>query len=194
MPPGRKRGRHCEKYRPCFGAFCKKGDTVKSAALFFCPNFMKWEGVHANTAKVSKRSQNRCYGRADIPAPALPPHIPPEKRSKWRRQPHIFLKNLPSLTETFLGQISGDSAIRRIKIDGTSDLKNILYFELTTKDMDGNENVYQLELSLTEITKSDGDYSAYPAGAARYALAGKNFLSYTKTFFRYFQVGKSKIF
>ena len=56
-----------------------------------------------------------------------------------------------------LGQISGDSAIRRIKIDGTSDLKNILYFELTTKDMDGNENVYQLELSLTEITKSDGD-------------------------------------
>ena len=56
-----------------------------------------------------------------------------------------------------LGQISGDSAIRRIKIDDTSDLKNILYFELTTKDMDGNENVYQLELSLTEITKSDGD-------------------------------------
>ena len=24
MPPGRKRGRHCEKYRPCFGAFCKR--------------------------------------------------------------------------------------------------------------------------------------------------------------------------
>ena len=56
-----------------------------------------------------------------------------------------------------LGQISGNSTIRRIKIDGTSDLKNILYFELTAKDMDGNENVYQLELSLTEITKSDGD-------------------------------------
>lgn len=56
-----------------------------------------------------------------------------------------------------LGQISGDSAIRRIKIDGTSDLKNILHFELTTKDRDGNENVYQLELSLTEITKSNGD-------------------------------------
>ena len=37
-----------------------------------------------------------------FPAPALPPHIPPEKQSKWRRQPHIFLKNLPSLTETFL--------------------------------------------------------------------------------------------
>ena len=37
-----------------------------------------------------------------FPAPALPPYIPPEKRSKWRRQPHIFLKNLPSLTGTFL--------------------------------------------------------------------------------------------
>lgn len=52
-----------------------------------------------------------------------------------------------------LGQISGDSAIRRIKIDDTSDLKNILYFELTTKDRDGKENVYQLQLSLSEITK-----------------------------------------
>ena len=56
-----------------------------------------------------------------------------------------------------LGQISGDSAIRRIQIDDTSDLKNILYFELTTKDRDGKENVYQLQLPLTEITKSNGD-------------------------------------
>ena len=51
-----------------------------------------------------------------------------------------------------LGQISGDSAISRIKIDDTSDLKNILYFELTTKDRDGKENVYLLQLPLTEIT------------------------------------------
>ena len=51
-----------------------------------------------------------------------------------------------------LGQISGDSAIRRIQIDDTSDLKNILYFELTTKDRDGKENVYLLQLPLTEIT------------------------------------------
>lgn len=35
--------------------------------------------------------------------------------------------------------------------------KNILHFELTTKDRNGKENVYQLKLSLTEITKSDGD-------------------------------------
>ena len=33
---------------------------------------------------------------------ALPPHIPPEKQSKWRRQAHIFLKNLLLLTGTFL--------------------------------------------------------------------------------------------
>ena len=56
-----------------------------------------------------------------------------------------------------LGQISGNSTIRRIKIDDTSDLENILHFELTTKDRNGKENVYQLQLSLTEITKSDGD-------------------------------------
>ena len=56
-----------------------------------------------------------------------------------------------------LGQISGNSTIRRIKIDDTSDLENILHFELTTKDRNGKENVYQLKLSLTEITKSDGD-------------------------------------
>ena len=56
-----------------------------------------------------------------------------------------------------LGQISGDSAIRRIKIDDTSDLKNILYFELTTKDRDGKENVYQLQLSLSEITKNNSE-------------------------------------
>ena len=56
-----------------------------------------------------------------------------------------------------LGQVSGDSMIRRIKIDDTSDLKNILYFELATKDKDGKESVYQLQMSLTEITEN-ADY------------------------------------
>jgi len=56
-----------------------------------------------------------------------------------------------------LGQVSGNSAIGRIKIDGTSDLKGILYFELTTKDRNGNENVCQLQLPLTEITKNNGN-------------------------------------
>lgn len=53
-----------------------------------------------------------------------------------------------------LGQVSGDSIISRIKIDDTSDLNNILYFELTTKDKNGKESVYQLQLSLKEITKN----------------------------------------
>ena len=73
----------------------------------------------------------------------------------------IFSNNVVDMTgdtvnvSSDLGQISGDSAIRRIKIDDTSDLKNILYFELTTKDRDGKENVYQLQLSLTEITENN---------------------------------------
>ena len=56
-----------------------------------------------------------------------------------------------------LGQISGDSIIRRIKIDGVNDLENVLYFELTTKNKNGEENVYPLQMSLTKITKNAGD-------------------------------------
>ena len=56
-----------------------------------------------------------------------------------------------------LGQISGDSTLRRIKIDDTNDLNGMLYFELTTKDKYGTENVYQLQMALTEITKNDGN-------------------------------------
>ena len=56
-----------------------------------------------------------------------------------------------------LGQISGDSTLRRIKIDDTNDLNGTLYFELTTKDKYGMENVYQLQMALTEITKNDGN-------------------------------------
>lgn len=56
-----------------------------------------------------------------------------------------------------LGQISGDSTFRRIKIDDTNDLNGTLYFELTTKDKYGMENVYQLQMALTEITKNDGN-------------------------------------
>ena len=56
-----------------------------------------------------------------------------------------------------LGQISGDSTLRRIKIDDTNDLNGTLYFELTTKDKYGTENVYQLQMALTEITKNNGN-------------------------------------
>lgn len=45
----------------------------------------------------------------------------------------------------------------RIKIDDTNDLNGMLYFELTTKDKYGTENVYQLQMALTEITKNNGN-------------------------------------
>ena len=60
-----------------------KGDTVKGAALFCCQKFLKWEGVHANTAKVSKRSHNRCYGRADNHHQKS---LPPKEREKRKRE------------------------------------------------------------------------------------------------------------
>lgn len=53
-----------------------------------------------------------------------------------------------------LGQISGDSTIRRINIDDANDLENTLYFELAVKDKNGKESVYQLQMSLTEITQN----------------------------------------
>lgn len=56
-----------------------------------------------------------------------------------------------------LGQISGDSTLRRINIDDTNDFNGTLYFELTTKDKYGKENVYQLQMALTEITKNNGN-------------------------------------
>ena len=56
-----------------------------------------------------------------------------------------------------LGQISGDSILRKTNIDDTNDLNGTLYFELTTKDKYGTENVYQLQMALTEITKNDGN-------------------------------------
>ena len=56
-----------------------------------------------------------------------------------------------------LGQISGNTTLRRIKIDDANDLENTLYFELAAKDKNGKESVYQLQMSLTEITKNDGN-------------------------------------
>lgn len=41
--------------------------------------------------------------------------------------------------------------------NGIIDLNGTLYFELTTKDKYGTENVYQLQMALTEITKNDGN-------------------------------------
>ena len=46
--------------------------------------------------------------------------------------------------------------IRQKKLFGKTVL-DVLYFELTTKNKNGEENVYQLQMSLTEITKNAGD-------------------------------------
>lgn len=46
--------------------------------------------------------------------------------------------------------------IRQKKLFGKT-VFDVLYFELTTKNKNGEENVYQLQMSLTEITKNAGD-------------------------------------
>ena len=51
-----------------------------------------------------------------------------------------------------LGQISGDSAIR----SNVNGLGNNLYFGLITKNKNGEENVYQLQMSLTETENAVG--------------------------------------
>ena len=48
------------------------------------------------------------------------------------------------------GKISGD-VLKRAEED---DLQNNLYFELKTTNLDGEENIYQLQLTVTEITKT----------------------------------------
>lgn len=49
-----------------------------------------------------------------------------------------------------LGKISGDNIISSTKID--DDLSNNLYFELVTINTQGEKSVYQLQMSLSEIT------------------------------------------
>ena len=51
-----------------------------------------------------------------------------------------------------LGQISGDSIIR----SNVNGLGNNLYFGLITKNKNGEENVYQLQMSLTETENAVG--------------------------------------
>lgn len=51
-----------------------------------------------------------------------------------------------------IGKISGDGIITEAMIDEHQPLQNNLLFELTTVDLNGEEIVYQVPLSLTEIT------------------------------------------
>lgn len=48
------------------------------------------------------------------------------------------------------GKISGDILIGAEE----ADLQNNLYFELKTTNLDGEENTYQLQLAVTEVTKT----------------------------------------
>lgn len=53
-----------------------------------------------------------------------------------------------------LGKTSGDKIIISNETD-YNDLINNLYFELVTVDIDGKENVYQLQMIMSEVIKSD---------------------------------------
>lgn len=52
-----------------------------------------------------------------------------------------------------LGKISGNNIILGNKTHQLDDLKNNLYFELVTLDKNGEQNVYDLKMSVVEITK-----------------------------------------
>lgn len=49
-----------------------------------------------------------------------------------------------------VGKISGDI----IKKAETDELKNNLFFELKTTNLNGEENEYQLQMTLTEVIKA----------------------------------------
>ena len=52
-----------------------------------------------------------------------------------------------------LGKLSGDGIIFVNGVDKLENLKNNLYFELVTTDKNGEKSVYQLQMSVTEVTK-----------------------------------------
>lgn len=51
-----------------------------------------------------------------------------------------------------LGRMSGEDIIISKKVDDADDLKNNLYFELNTTALNGEQNTYQLQLTVAEIT------------------------------------------
>lgn len=51
-----------------------------------------------------------------------------------------------------LGRASGDGFIIGNKVESIDEVKENLWFELKIKTLNGEENVYQLQLELTEIT------------------------------------------
>lgn len=51
-----------------------------------------------------------------------------------------------------LGKMSGEDIIIRSKVENANELKNNLYFELNTTDLSGEQNTYQVQLTITEVT------------------------------------------
>ncbi len=61
-----------------------------------------------------------------------------------------------------LGQVSGDGVINRTKVDDLEDLKNNLYLEVATINLKGEQNTYQLQMKVTEITTPIANEIAAP--------------------------------
>ena len=105
-----RKGRHLLQCRPLacpsFGTKCPKlhGDYVGNSPRPFpapaLPSHIPPEKRTEKRGSLMGIVQKICSGY--FRHQRCPLYIPPEKWSKWRRQSHIFLKNLPSLTGTFL--------------------------------------------------------------------------------------------
>lgn len=54
-----------------------------------------------------------------------------------------------------LGKMSGEDIIIGSKVEKTNELKDNLYFELNTTDLNGNQNTYQVQLTVTEVADTN---------------------------------------
>ncbi len=52
-----------------------------------------------------------------------------------------------------LGKMSGEDIIIGNKLENINELNNNLYFELNTTDLNGEQDTYQVQLTVTEITE-----------------------------------------
>lgn len=51
-----------------------------------------------------------------------------------------------------LGKMSGKDILIGTKVEKANELKDNLYFELNTTDLNGNQNTYQVQLTVTDVT------------------------------------------
>ena len=118
-------------------------------------------------------------------APALPSHIPPEKRTEKRGLDGDYSENLP-----WLSRLHRCPLIYHQKNGANGDGSRIFFEKppLTNRDILGCFS----DWPSGNFSKSFLCSPACPAGGVRYSVAEKNFLSYTVTFFCYFQVGEKE--